>query len=65
LHQVNQITDNDIGTRNSSDGRHHGRLRLAVNKLVDLDRLHRGAGRDFSNDGASIGWPTESIGKLF
>ena len=50
LLQVNQITDDDIGARNGSNAWHHGRLRLAVNKPVDLDRLHRGANRDFPND---------------
>src|SRR5437870_11845934 len=50
LLQANQITDDDIGPRNGPNPRHHRRLRLAVNKLVDLDRLHRGADRDFSND---------------
>ena len=54
LLQPNQITDDDIGARNSSNARHHGRLRLAVNKLVDLDRLHRCADGDFSNDGARV-----------
>ena len=42
-----QSDHDDIGARNGSNAWHHGRLRLAVNKLVDLDRLHRGANRDF------------------
>src|ERR1700756_5040510 len=43
LYQVNQVAYDDIGAGNSPDCRHHSRLRLPVNELVDLDRLHRRA----------------------
>ena len=34
-------------------------------KMRDLDRLHRGADGDFSNDCAGVRWAAERIGKLF
>jgi hypothetical protein len=64
LLQANQITDDDIGAWNGSNAWHHRRLRLAVNKVVDLDRLHRGAGGDFSNDCPGIRWAAKCVGKL-
>src|SRR4029077_3339465 len=54
LNEVKQLTHDDIGPRNSPDCRHQSRLWLAVNKLVDLDRLHRRANGDFSDDCAGI-----------
>src|SRR5437867_1889498 len=65
LLQANQIADDDIGTRNSPNAWHHRGLRLAVNELVDLDRLHRGADGDFSHDCACVRRATERVGKLF
>src|SRR5439155_12817868 len=65
LLQANQITDDDIGTWNGSNTRHHGRLRLAVNKLVNLDWLHRCADGDLSNDCAGVRRAAERVGKLF
>ena len=47
------------------DGRHHHRFRFAVNKLVDLDRLHRRPDGDCSGYRTGIWWSTEGIGKLF
>src|SRR5215472_2164890 len=57
LGHIFYISDNNIRARHKIwncgpgfmlDRRHHHRFRFAVNKLVDLDRLHRRADRDGS-----------------
>src|SRR6266850_643204 len=39
--------------------------RVAVKKLVDLDRLHHGADGDRSNYCTGVRWPAHRVGKLF
>src|SRR5215831_2362954 len=50
LNEVKQFAYNDIGARNGPNCRHNSRFHLPVNDLVDFDRLHRCADRNFSND---------------
>src|SRR6516165_4200001 len=50
LNEVKQLAYDDIGARNGPNCRHNSRFHLPVNDLVDFDRLHRSADRNFSND---------------
>ena len=65
LLHTGQIANNDIRSRLRANCGHHHKLRLAVHKVCDLDRLHRRSDGDFSNDPASVGRSAESVGKLF
>jgi len=49
MHQVRRVW-----THRMLDGRYDHRFCLAINKLVDLDRLHRRANGDFPNDRTGV-----------
>ena len=49
LRQPGEVSNDDIGARLCANRRHRQRMRLAIQKLVDLYRLHRYRNRDFPN----------------
>ena len=69
-----QVAHNDIGsvhqcrpvaTESAGQRRHSHGFSFAVDECLHLDRLHRRAERDFSNQRTGVRWAAQSIGKFF